>query len=324
MKISIAMATYNGAKYLEEQLGSFITQNRQPDEVVVCDDGSVDNTVDILCRFAERAPFPVRVVENEKNLGFTKNFEKAISLCDGEIVFISDQDDFWMDDKISVVSKILEAQDNVCLVINNQYLVDSFLSPSGFTKLENIRGLGLSDDEFITGCCTAIKKSLVDLVLPIEDDVATYDRWLSDFATRLGVRYVLDEPLQMHRRHGLNASDSLASSVKNTTMLDSIKSHGLRPCIDGWMSERRIEEEFERCLINKQEDFISEFGQEKVASMMDELKRRMSFIDARVKLSNMPCLLRIPVIFHHLSSGDYSYHNGWKSAVKDFLRKKGI
>ena len=95
LTISIAMTTYNGEKYLQEQLDSFLGQNRLPDELVVCDDGSQDRTMAILESFSSRAPFPVRIYRNSAKLGYSKNFEKAGSLCTGDIIAFSDEDDVW-------------------------------------------------------------------------------------------------------------------------------------------------------------------------------------------------------------------------------------
>src|SRR5215217_2190591 len=102
MRISIAMATYNGAGYLQEQLESFLSQTRQPDELIVCDDGSGDATLDILERFRQSVPFAVQIHRNETRLGFTKNFEKALLKCSGDLVFLSDQDDVWFAPKVAV------------------------------------------------------------------------------------------------------------------------------------------------------------------------------------------------------------------------------
>ena len=92
MKVSIALCTYNGSEFLGEQLASFLTQTRLPDEIVVCDDCSLDSTVQILDDFAAHAPFPVRIYRNEKNLRSTKNFEQAIDLCEGDIILLADQE----------------------------------------------------------------------------------------------------------------------------------------------------------------------------------------------------------------------------------------
>ena len=96
MKISVAMCTFNGSRYLEEQLGSVAQQSLSPFELVVCDDGSTDATVEIVHRFALRSPFPVYLHQNVTNLGSTRNFEQAIQLCRGEAIALCDQDDYWL------------------------------------------------------------------------------------------------------------------------------------------------------------------------------------------------------------------------------------
>jgi glycosyltransferase involved in cell wall biosynthesis len=101
LKLSVAMATYNGERFLEEQLFSIARQIRLPDEMVVSDDGSNDGTIDILERFATSAPFPVRVYRNIKPLGYGDNFLKAASLCHGDLIAFSDQDDVWLENKLA-------------------------------------------------------------------------------------------------------------------------------------------------------------------------------------------------------------------------------
>lgn len=93
--VSIALCTYNGEKYIEEQLESLIHQTCQPDEIIICDDQSKDNTVNIAKSLLGSWPGAWKVIINKKNLGYKKNFQKAISLCRGDIIFLSDQDDVW-------------------------------------------------------------------------------------------------------------------------------------------------------------------------------------------------------------------------------------
>src|SRR5262245_39471269 len=130
-KISIALCTYNGTKYLSSQLESYLAQTCPPDEVVVCDDCSQDETVSTLNEFAERAPFPVRIFVNERNLGSTKNFEKAISLCSGDIIFLSDQDDAWASNKIERIVEEFDRDSEVGMVFSNAELVDETMQPLG-------------------------------------------------------------------------------------------------------------------------------------------------------------------------------------------------
>ena len=103
VRFSVAICTYNGADFLSDQLESIIAQSRPPDQIVVCDDGSTDETQALLKRFAATSPVPVSLHFNEKNFGSVKNFEKAISLCTGDVIALSDQDDVWRADKLQLI-----------------------------------------------------------------------------------------------------------------------------------------------------------------------------------------------------------------------------
>src|SRR5262249_18454629 len=100
-RLSVALCTYHGASYVDAQVASLTRQTRLPDELIVCDDLSTDDTVSILERFARAAPFPVRIHVNEQTLRSTKNFEQAISLCSGDVIFLCDQDDVWEPEKLA-------------------------------------------------------------------------------------------------------------------------------------------------------------------------------------------------------------------------------
>src|SRR2546423_12239051 len=99
MKISIAMCTYDGGRYLREQLDSLASQRRLPDELIVSDDGSSDNTVMIIEEFSSSSPFPVHFSVNDTNLGTIRNSEKAVRACNGDVIVPCDQDDVWYSDK---------------------------------------------------------------------------------------------------------------------------------------------------------------------------------------------------------------------------------
>ena len=118
MKISVAMCTYNGERYIAEQIRSILEQTQKPDEILICDDLSSDETRNILTKFASNNPV-IKLFFNENNLGFVKNFEKAISLCSGEIVFLSDQDDVWKKNKIEEMIKIFHQFPKISYVFSN-------------------------------------------------------------------------------------------------------------------------------------------------------------------------------------------------------------
>src|SRR6266851_3577464 len=129
MKISTAMCTYNGARFLPEQLASIAAQTRPTDEMVVCDDGSSDRTMSIVRDFAARAAFPVEIATNEVRLGSAQNFAKAMSLCTGDVIVLSDQDDVWFPDRLAETEGIFRAEPSVAFVYGDAVLIDESSHP---------------------------------------------------------------------------------------------------------------------------------------------------------------------------------------------------
>ena len=129
MMISVAMATFNGGRYLREQLDSIRRQSLLPTELIVCDDGSSDNTVEIVRRFAADAPFKVVIDAHGQRLGFTPNFLRAIGLCTGEVVALCDQDDVWDERKLAVCIPEF-ADETVMTVTHRVQVVDENLHPT--------------------------------------------------------------------------------------------------------------------------------------------------------------------------------------------------
>ena len=124
MRISIAMCTFNGGQYLQEQLKSFVSQTYPPYELIVCDDGSTDTTLALIESFAAQATFPVRIFKNERNLGSTKNFEKAIGICDGDLIALSDQDDEWYPDKLAIMHRLFEELPQALAAFSDADIID--------------------------------------------------------------------------------------------------------------------------------------------------------------------------------------------------------
>ena len=213
--VSIAMATYNGTAHLEEQLQSFVDQSAHPNELVVSDDRSTDDTVAILRSFAGQAPFPVRIIENKENLGFSRNFELAISACSGSIIFISDQDDRWYPNKIESVVTRLQTTGALALIHDEHIYDEARDIQYERSFFENARALRFDDRELLSGNCTAIRRELLDILTPFPAGM-NYDYWIGWVADILGVREVLPVPLQLYRRHG-RASLSKRSETRTET-----------------------------------------------------------------------------------------------------------
>lgn len=177
MKTSVALCTYNGAKYIEEQLTSIISQTRRVDEIVLCDDGSTDDTLKIVEQLAQTSSMPIRVLRNAKNLGFYKNFVKAISLCTGDVIFLCDQDDVWREDKVEKIIQWFNTNPYKDVVFTNAQLIDNtgcvFTSETlwdrvGFApKMQRYFNKGYEQEIFsianrATGATMALRKRFVD------------------------------------------------------------------------------------------------------------------------------------------------------------------
>jgi glycosyltransferase involved in cell wall biosynthesis len=216
MKLSIALCTYNGAVYLSEQLESIAAQTRTPDELVISDDQSTDDTLRLIEEFAATAGFPVRLSVNESNLGIAKNFEKAISLCRGDVILLSDQDDVWHGDKLESVERIFEAKPQLSLVFSDAELVDETLRLFDQTLFDWVhfdgqkqrlvksgRALELQlRENLVCGCTVAFRANLRELVLPISGDgPLVHDGWIVLLIAAAGEIDFINRPLLKYRQH---------------------------------------------------------------------------------------------------------------------------
>ena len=214
MKLSIALTTYNGARYLAEQLASFARQSRPPDELVVCDERSTDATGQVLADFAASAPFPVRVVVNDERLGIIANFEKVIGLATGDILFLADQDDSWHADKLARHEAIYRAEPAVGLVFSDANVVDGELKPLGLRmsqqlgitpeRLEQLGGPKalhlLIRRPFLLGCTISFRADLRRYLNPFPTN-QLHDNWIPfALATVCRFRGIAD-PLVDYRSH---------------------------------------------------------------------------------------------------------------------------
>jgi glycosyltransferase involved in cell wall biosynthesis len=322
MKISIAMATYNGEKYLQEQLDSFVNQTRLPDELVVCDDGSNDETISILTTFQKSVPFTVRIYENPQNLGYAKNFEKAVSLCKGDIIFLSDQDDFWFDHKIDVMAQALANNQDALVGINDTEIVDERLNPTGLLKSRQVLNLGLSINSFITGCCTVFKAEIKDLVIPVPAEYFVHDTWLHRLAILLDSRVFVDRPLQYYRRYSNNTTDWIGSSTKKVNVLDLAFLYGGKdPRLNCQHRLSALDIAKQRMELYRQDLISSSKMEIKIKDALSKLDRECAAVMKRASTLEAPRSKRLKSATMMLFTGDYNYFSGWKSFAKDLWWK---
>lgn len=322
MKISIAMATYNGEKYLKEQLDSFVAQNRQPDELIVSDDCSDDATISIIEAFARQAPFVVRWYVNNENLGFVGNFSRALSLCTGDLVFLSDQDDVWFKNKIEQIEAIAQEDDYNLLFINDTVLADAQLETTGLTKLRQMRSGGLSESLFTMGACVAVRRKLLDVCLPIPIIYNSHDIWLSFFAENLGRKRIVETPLQYYRRHENNASyspssgfnpisrkDTLVSLVKASLVTFGNRQFNPRIAKHEIFLERVREVRRRKCY----------HDMEALAGFEKNLEYEIYLLKKRRELKNKPRIYRFFPALAAVAKGEYKKFYGIKGALHDIF-----
>lgn len=235
VNISIAMGTYNGGKYIQEQLDSFASQVCLPYELVVCDDGSTDNTVDIVRNFAATAGFPVHVYQNEQNLGFSNNFIKCATLCKGDWIAFSDQDDVWFPEKLSRVSQLIDADrsEKLVLVCHSADLVDENLTLTGRRIPDVLHDQVIEKNGHygflcIAGFTTTFKADLlseIDSSLRPRDYFApgdkwqSHDKWIAMLANASGDVAYISDSLALYRRH----SSALSGPYNDLSATDRIQ-----------------------------------------------------------------------------------------------------
>ncbi|MDQ0231434.1 glycosyltransferase family 2 protein [Metabacillus malikii] len=220
MKVSVVIATYNGANYIQRQLDTVIKQLSENDQIIIVDDCSKDETVSVV---KENYGDGVEVYVNEKNLGVIKSFEKAILLAGGDVIFLCDQDDVWEGNKVERMLKAFQ-DENASLVVHDATVVDGNLEtlhPS-WNEYNGNKKKGLIGNVIknsFTGCCMAFKKDLVSEVTPFPNSIEMHDQWIALVCLKRKKKIVyINEPLIKYVRHGGNVTGvkkrSLSTKIK--------------------------------------------------------------------------------------------------------------
>ncbi len=207
--ISVAMAVYNGEKYLREQINSILIQLTDRDELVISYNDSIDTTLEIIRSYAKKDN-RIKIYHCSKK-GVLNNFENAIKKCRKDLIFLSDQDDIWMKNKISQISSLFD-DSKVLGVCHNKVYVDENLNilkqknnkvKKSITELKFSRILVKNK---VQGSCLAFRKECVKYILPFPSDIPMHDSWIGSVLTLKGSLLYIDEPLLLYRMHGHNVS----------------------------------------------------------------------------------------------------------------------
>lgn len=323
------MCTYQGEKYLQEQLDSIAGQARPPDEVIISDDGSTDGTRGILERFRSRASFPVRLHLNDNRLGSTKNFESAIGLCEGDLIFLADQDDVWDPRKLSTLVEVFLTSPRMGAVFTDADVVDDSSRPCGYSLWEVVRfdaslrkrfskGEALDvllKTNVVTGATMGFRARYRDLIVPIPISWF-HDHWISVLVAAVADLAMVSRRLMQYRHHEGQAVGLPEGSQDARRTLREVLAEGrkmtARP--EGY---RHLADQhaaaYERLRASKG-------GYPCSSRVLRRLEARIAHLRARAELRSGKGSLRL-LVREALGFNYQRYSSGWKSIAADlFLR----
>lgn len=314
-RISVAMCTYNGARYLQTQLESIATQTKLPFELVVCDDHSTDDTLAILKRFQNTAPFPVHIVQNGPRLGSTRNFDQAIGLARGEYIALCDQDDRWLPGKLETLCAVLCENPFLGGVFSDANLIDGDDRPTGqrlfqkhkFTPAKQRRFIScptatLLKHDVVTGATLMFRASVRRYCSPIPTSWV-HDGWLAWMIALHSRLTLVSEPLIEYRIH---AGQQLGVSTSQQTQGAARRSETRR------QHYARVAHQFEDLL-----ERVRAEGWNEHDALVGKLREKIAFLKRQSTLSPsmgvriIQMMAQLPRYIH--------YARGLGSLRNDFL-----
>jgi glycosyltransferase involved in cell wall biosynthesis len=318
MKLSVALCTYNGERYLQQQLDSLASQTYLPSELVVCDDCSRDSTAQIIDRFSRNSPFPVRFIQNPRNLGSTANFSQAIGLCEGELIALCDQDDIWKEGKLEKQISPFSRDAELGGVFCDGDLIDADSNPMnlslwgslGFAPLMREQVLSgsplsaLARQNFVTGATLVFRANLRSHFLRIPEEWV-HDAWIAWKICTYSRLHLLSDRLVFYRIHpnnqvGVNLR-SPATLLRTRDSQSVIQLH---------------QEELSRMISLLRS--IPEEATPREALSKRLIERRILFLQSRITIVQKPYISRAASLL--LEARNYMYFaKGWRSIIGDFL-----
>lgn len=217
-RISVVLSSFNGSQYIGEQIDSILKQLEDNDELVISDDGSQDNTIELI---QSKKDSRIKLISNNHQ-GFNKSFETAINNCQNDYIFIADQDDIWLDGKVNIVMDTFKNNPNKDCILHDSIVVDENLN----VLHDSFFGIRNPSDKFyknliknsFTGCCMAIKKEWLLKILPFKEGIF-YDMWIGLLSCKYHKALIIHQPLIKWRRHSGTVTNlkrnKLTSIIKN-------------------------------------------------------------------------------------------------------------
>jgi glycosyltransferase involved in cell wall biosynthesis len=317
MKLSIALATCNGERFLGSQLQSISKQSRPPDEVVVRDDDSSDRTLELVHKFADSVPFPVQIEKASENRGSTHNFAHAISACRGDIIALCDQDDVWLPNKLERLVTAFQQDAATAFVFSDAEVVDDDQKPLGYRLWDALRFGERDRERFrngsafesllrrhrVTGATLAFRSAFRDRILPIPDGWV-HDAWVALLLSAIAPCSLIPEPLIHYRQHN---SQQHGGRMRTLRMQFQAAQTMTRQRCEAVAD--RFEEAWDRLRTFPE---ISAERLDRIRQKIDHHRRRALMRDAGI--------WRLPHVVAGAVRGDYSrFDQGWKTIAQDLL-----
>ena len=313
-KVSVALCTFNGGRFLGEQLQSIAAQDRPPDELVICDDGSTDDTVDVIGRFARSVPLVVRLEINARRLGSSANFAKAVGLCRGDWIFLADQDDFWRSDKVRWMLEAESQCPQAGFLFSDATLVDDRRRPLGLNLWEAIRFNRSAQRRFnrgealdvllqrnvVSGTSMAFRAEYRGLVLPIPRS------WIALLIAAVAPALAIPEPLLEYRQHGNQQIGEKKRNLYQQYLRGKRQAAG-----NFWHIAANYAAARQRLL--RSSTWLHDM------QLLHTLAEKTSHFQAKAQMRNASAW-RLPIILRELVRRHYGrYSSGWKSLAQDLF-----
>ncbi len=338
----MALCTFNGQAYVGEQIKSILEQSHPPDEIIVCDDCSHDRTIEKVRVIMQDTEIPIHLFVNSCNLGYVRNFEKAIGLCNGDIIFLSDQDDVWYNDKIETMVQPFIEDGDVGLVYSDGDIVDQHCASLGvsifntrkYAKLHSgcdRQVLDVVRHVDLKGCLIAFRADLRSVFLPIPENAKKvgwgHDHWIATIAYAVTGVHVVNRALILYRRHSEHygrdkiGRSSFLADRKEVAISDLFAKITYRKLAN----KSAVIASKEHLMLNRLYEIRKKFPDmvmcmPRLDLYIEEIEKYMVALETRSGLRQLYLPCRVPHMLKMICKGWYvKYFRGFKSVKRDLL-----
>lgn len=322
--ISVALCTRNGAAYLPAQVRSICMQDRLPIEIVLSDDGSRDDSVEVVratmaeCGVAGR--IGLTVFRNDPALGVTRNFQQAVAACSGALIALCDQDDVWRADRLSIMAAVFDRRPGLLLLHTDARLVDGDLKPLGQTLFQGLevradelagihagRAFGvLMHRNLVTGATTVFRRRLLDVTLPFPLEWV-HDEWLAALAAATGEMDVLEDCLVDYRQHASNQI--------------GVRRLGLKAKVAKAFAPRGDKHAQRVVRAQVLLDRLQSLGGQVPAQVLAAAREKVAHQSFRARLPANRLLRPLPIAVEALRGRYSRFDRGWQAIVQDLFER---